>query len=215
MKEDFVELAFARHLLQRADLHAWAVHVDEHVRQTFMLGSIGVRAHHAKAPVGVMAEARPCLLAVDDEMIAVEHGFGSQRREVRTCIRLGIALAPYLIRAENTLKESLLLRFGPVSDERRAEERKPQHVYKRGSRRASHLFDKDRLLHQRCPATAVLFRPGNAYPSGFVHLLLPRSKVLKAVLGIFETRCVPIRGDICLEPGSELITKALLRRREI
>ena len=57
--------------------------------------------------------------------------------------------------------------------------------------------------------------PGNAYPAGFMHLLLPRSEVLKAVLGIVETRSVPIRGDVCLEPGSELITKALLRRREI
>ena len=40
-------------------------------------GSVGVGAHEAEAPVGVVRARRPHLLAVDDEVVAVEHRRGS------------------------------------------------------------------------------------------------------------------------------------------
>ena len=47
-----------------------------------MLGDVGVGAHVELAPVGVLAQAVPRLLAVDDEPVAVLDGPGPQRGQV-------------------------------------------------------------------------------------------------------------------------------------
>src|SRR5260370_3614208 len=47
-----------------------------------------------RSPVGVVGVGGPDFLAVDDEIVAVALGAGLQRGEVRSGIRLGIALAP-------------------------------------------------------------------------------------------------------------------------
>ena len=57
-------------------------------------GDVGIGAHEAQAPVGVLRARRPHLLAVDDELVAVELGAGREAREVAARAGLAHAEAP-------------------------------------------------------------------------------------------------------------------------
>jgi hypothetical protein len=57
-------------------------------------GPVGVGAADQVAVVGQLAEARPDLLAVDHEVVAVAHGAGGERGEVGPGVRFGHADAP-------------------------------------------------------------------------------------------------------------------------
>ena len=86
-----------------------------------MLLGRAIGAHQAENPVGVVGVRRPDLLAGDDEIIAVAFGAGLQRGEVRSGVRLGIALAP-ADQARGDLRQMLLLlRLGAVFQQRRPE----------------------------------------------------------------------------------------------
>ena len=68
---------------------------------------IGAAQQHA--PVGVLRERRPHLLAVDDEVIAVEDRRGAQRREIGARAGLGEAEAPEILGGQDAAREALLL----------------------------------------------------------------------------------------------------------
>ena len=57
-----------------------------------------VGAHQQEHLVGEVGAGGPDLRAVDDVVIAVEHGLGLQAREVGAGVRLGVALAPDVVR---------------------------------------------------------------------------------------------------------------------
>src|ERR1041384_1099108 len=64
----------------------------------------------------------PHLLAVDQEMVALVHGPGAQAGKVGAGARLGIALAPDLVAAEDLWQIALLLLLGAPVDQGRAQE---------------------------------------------------------------------------------------------
>ena len=78
LHEDLVELGLAGDGHQRPRLDARQAHVDEQARDAFVFGRVGVGTHEQLAPVGHVAERRPHLLAVDDEVVAVGHRSGRE-----------------------------------------------------------------------------------------------------------------------------------------
>ncbi len=78
IEEDFVEAAVAGHLDERAYGDAGRFHVDENVGDAAVLGRLGIGAHQAEHPVGVLCAGGPDFLAVDDEFIADDLGARAQ-----------------------------------------------------------------------------------------------------------------------------------------
>ena len=94
VEEGFAERRIPGDQQDRLCGHALRGHVEQDEADAVMLLGRGVGAHQAKDPVGVVGIARPDLLAVDDVIVAVALGAGLQGGEVRSGVRLGVALAP-------------------------------------------------------------------------------------------------------------------------
>ena len=82
--EELVELGLAGDLDQRPDLDAVLLHVHQEVGEPAVLGRVRVRAGEQHAPLGVMRERRPDLLAGDDVLVALEHRAGLQATRGRS-----------------------------------------------------------------------------------------------------------------------------------
>ena len=80
-----------------------------------------VGADQAEDPVGVLAERRPGLLAVDDPVVAVADGGGAQRGQVGAGVGLGEALAPPDVEVRRLRQEALLLLLVAEGREDRAD----------------------------------------------------------------------------------------------
>ena len=96
VEEDLVELGGAGQLGDGPDLDAGLVHGHEQVGQALVPGRARVGAADDEAPVGLVGERRPHLLAGDDPLVPVEHGPGLDVGQVAAGVGLGVALAPEL-----------------------------------------------------------------------------------------------------------------------
>ena len=104
-EEDLGELVGdAGDLPQRTHLDARLVHVDDQVGDALVLGRVAVGAHQHDAQVGLRRAAGPDLLAVDDELVAVDVGAALERGQVGARVRLGVELAPDLVAEEDVLR---------------------------------------------------------------------------------------------------------------
>jgi hypothetical protein len=70
---DLVELGLARHLPERAHVHARSVHVHDKGGEPGVLGHLRVGPDDQQAPLRHVRERRPDLLAVHDPLVAVTH----------------------------------------------------------------------------------------------------------------------------------------------
>ena len=86
-------------------------------------GSVRTRQEHPVGPVGVR---RPDLLAVDDEVVAVEHGARLQAREVRAGAGLGVALAPANLAADDARQVLALELVAALVKEQRSDHRQAE-----------------------------------------------------------------------------------------
>ena len=128
------------------------------------LPSVG--AHQAEDPVGLVGVGGPDLLAVQDEVVAVAHGAGLERREVRAGARLGVALAPAdLAAARSSGRCSRFCsslpkrsRVGPIMV-------RPKPISGGGRRQPRHLLAEHLGLLGGEAAAAVLLRPGRRRPA--------------------------------------------------
>ena len=77
VEENLVEALVAGHLHQRAHGDAGSFHIDQNVGNPAMLGRLGIGAHQAEHPVGILRARGPDLLAVDDELVAMDFGAGA------------------------------------------------------------------------------------------------------------------------------------------
>ena len=94
VEEHFAELGGAVWLGDATNFDTGLIHGHEQIRDALVLGCIGVGAGEQEAVVGVMALRGPHLLAVDDPLVAVEHGRGLQAGKVGARVGLREALAP-------------------------------------------------------------------------------------------------------------------------
>src|SRR5262249_55170172 len=143
-----------------------------------------VGAHQKEAPVGVLGQRGPGLLAVDQVVfLAVIAGdaFGPrlQRREVGAGARLGVALAPPHLAGEDAGQEARALRLGPERVEHWPKnvepERRPAQPVGAGL-----PLEPDVLLPRRPTRTAILHRPARRAPALGGQDLLPAEDVFLA-----------------------------------
>ena len=176
-------------------------------------GDARVGAGEQHHPVGDLREAGPDLLAVDDVVVAVLHGPGLERREVRARVGLGVALAPDLLAGEDLLEVALLLRVGAVGDDRRAGHAEAEDVERRRRPVEDQLLVEEELLHPREPAPPVLLGPREPEEPGLVELPLPVAAEL-VELGprhvAHDRARGPVRGQVGREPGAHLGAERLL-----
>ena len=128
-------------------------------------GSVGIGAHEAEAPVGVVRARRPDLLAVDDEVVAVEHGPRAQAREVAARGRLAHAEAPRDLGPQRREQEPLALLGRAVVADRRGDDPEALRVEAARDLPARHLLEVDHLLDRGRVAPAELGRPARARAS--------------------------------------------------
>ena len=132
LDEELVELGLSRDLDERAHLHRVLLHVHQEVGEALVLGHLGVGARHEHAPLGVVGEGGPHLLAGHHPLAVVLDRLGLQRREVGARVGLREPLAPDLLAREDRLDEALLLLLGPVGDDGRPAHGEPEDVRGRG-----------------------------------------------------------------------------------
>src|ERR1700687_5512350 len=92
-----------------------------------MLQRIRVGSHKQYLKVRIMRVTGPYLLAIDHEVIALQHRTRLQRREIGAGVRLGIALAPNLLTAEHRWQKSAAVRLSPDAHKNRSEARDRLH----------------------------------------------------------------------------------------
>src|SRR6185295_238630 len=183
LEEDLTELALAGDLAETPDHHAGCVELHQDERDA-AVAILRVGTREDEDPIGPRTERRPHLLAVQDEVVAVEHGGGPERGEVASRSRLAEALTPDLVAREHGRDEAAALLLGAVMDERRPEQPDPQDVQDRRRVGTRALGLEDRFLDLGRTATTPLRRPVHTEIAGAVELVLPRASQLdQAVLG--------------------------------
>ena len=136
--------------------------------------AVGSVRHEAEDPVGVLAERRPGLLAVDHPVVAVADGGGAQRGEVGAGVGLGEALAPPDVEVRRLGQEALLLLLVAEGGDDRAD-----HAGVEGQRLGHvgqlHLLAPDVALQRRPVLAAPLDRPvRHGEPGGVERALASR-----------------------------------------
>ncbi len=117
IQEDIVDLVAALQGDDRTHGDARRLHVDQQEADAGLRLGVGIGADQEEAPVGVLTERRPRLLAVDDVVFlaVLGHalGAGLQGGEVGAGTRLGIALAPPDLAVTDIGQELGFLLLGP------------------------------------------------------------------------------------------------------
>ncbi len=147
------------------------VHRHDDLADALVRRAVGVGAADEVAVVGELAEARPDLLAVDHEVVAVAHRAGGERRQVGAGVGLGHADAPRRLARQDAREELGLLIRRAVVDQGRAHLAVGEpHRRDRGTG-GDQLLADDQPVDGRLAAATELDRPGHADPAVRGHLL--------------------------------------------
>src|ERR1019366_6584741 len=165
VEEHFVELRGPGHLPDGPHVDALLAHRDQQIRQPSVLRRARVRAAKHEAPVGPLRERGPDLLARHDPLAAAKLGARLHVREIAPGVRLGVALAPELVAADDRGQEAALLSIGPEEEDRRSDEPFADMPEPARGPRPRILFEEDHLLVEARAASAVLLRPAEAGPA--------------------------------------------------
>ncbi len=132
-------------------------------RETLVAGGVGIGPARQPDVVGVLDEAGPHLLAVDDVLVAVPHGAGPQAGQVRAGVGFGVPDREVQLTLEDLGQKLELLLVGPVLHERRADRVDGENRDRRAG--DAGLVAEDQLVHHRAGLAAVLLRPADAEPA--------------------------------------------------
>src|SRR6266404_4387046 len=218
-EEHLVEVAVAVQQHEGAHRDAGGRHVHQQVADAAMLGRARVGAHEQVDPVRELRARRPHLLAVHHEVVPPLLRPRAEAREVGARARLGVALAPDVVAAQDARQVALLLRLGAPFDDGG-----PRHAdagvagQHRGARPEA-LLVVDDLLHQGGPASAVRFRPRDADPARGEHPALPCAPALERLAVrrhplVGRVLDAQVVGEVGGEPAADLPAELLLLRRE-
>ena len=119
---------------------------------------LGVGADQAEDPVAVLAQRRPRLLPVDDELVAVADRGRAQRGEVGAGVGLGEALRPPDVEVRGLRQEALLELLRAERRDHRADHRGVERQRGRHAG-ALHLLVPDVAAQRRPVLAAPLDRP--------------------------------------------------------
>ena len=152
---------------------AFGPRVDDERRDAGVPGRVGVCTRQDQVHVGEQPEARPDLLAVDDVVVTVPTGGRPDRSEVRAGVRLGKALAPDRLGAQQPGEIPELLLLGTEMKQRPAQVRTRE---RSGRPHASLLLVGDDLLYRPQSPSAVFGGPRERIPASVVQPLLPGAR---------------------------------------
>ena len=152
--------------------NARRIHIHQQEGNAFLLLGVLVRAYQQEAPIGIHGECGPNLLAIHHIGIAIQHCFRTQRRQIRSRIGFGIALAPDMLTGQNLRQEALLLFAGAVIDQERPDHDNAMVIGARAAM-AFHFFGEDDLLCRRKPKPTKFTRPAGAEPALLGQLEIP------------------------------------------
>src|SRR5207249_592820 len=169
----------------------------------------GVGAAEEHAPVGVVPERRPDLLAGHLEVIAPEHRLRAQRGQVRARARLGEAEAPEVVGGQDARGEAPLLRLAAVGEDGRAGDAGVANAPRRPG--ARHLLHVAALLGAAGVAPAVLPGPRDPDPARLGQPPLPGAEPPDALVlgepgGALRAE---IARDVLFEPGAEVAAEGV------
>ena len=184
-----------------------------------MAGRVRVGAAHHKAPVGILGQRSPNLLAVDHPSIAVEHRLGAHIGQIRPGIGLGIALAPELLARQDRRHKPLLLLRRAVGNQRRPQQRDP-HVGKPPRRPGLHVgLVEQHLLRQTALPAPQVGGKVDAQPAADGQLALPGDLHLSGNVLLAHPTKAPKSGEVphqvLLKPRPYLVAKIPLSRVEV
>jgi hypothetical protein len=214
-EEHLAELGRAVGLHDAAHLDARLAHRDEQVADALVLRRVRVGAGEQEAVVGVVAAGGPHLLAVDDPLVAVEHGLGLERGEVGAAVGLAEALAPAHRAVQDLREELLLLLLGAPLQDGGADERVAEEVGAQRRLGPGELLGEHDALHRGEALAAVLLRPRGADPATLEELRGPALVERLALLGRHLQRLAalggvdPAGGEVLLQPRADLGTERL------
>ena len=151
-------------------------------------------------------ERRPCLLAVDDVVLAVAQRCRAERGQVRSSFRLGESLAPPDVHICR-LGEELLLQL--LRAERRDDRSDHGRVESQrlGHRGQLHLVEPDVALHRGPVPAAELLRPMRNSESVRIENPHRGHQIFTAQLGADAVLLAYLRGNLGGEESTHLVTK--------
>ena len=172
IEKDLVEFLVAGKILDRANANPGCRQIYQNEADSGLLPGCFCGACEHDDVGRIMRERSPCFLPGDHKFIAIDDGFGAQRGEVRTRIRLGIALAPDVLAVEDVRQKAAALLLGAETDQHR-----PDHQYavvlEARDTPALLLFKKDQQFARRQAHAAVLRRPVGREPADPGHASVP------------------------------------------
>src|SRR5262249_22585476 len=169
------------------------------------------------APVRDLRVARPDLLAVDDEDVAVALAARPEGGQIGAGARLGEPLTPEVGAGEERAEEAAALRVGPMVEDRRADQIDVRTGGRAGGADPVERLLEEPALHDGRAAAAVLPRPRDRRPAALVELPLPRARDLepRRIVGARPAVvATPLARDVRLEPATRLLGECELALRE-
>ena len=212
VEEQLAEFGVPRDLLHRPHLDAWGLDVDDQQRDALVLWRVCIRPCEHAAPAGELPPRDPRLLSVDHVAVVRLDRDGAQRGEIRSCLGLGEALAPQLLRREDRRDVTAALLVGPERENRRSEhvQSDDRDPFRRAGCR--HLLVDDDLLDRGAAAAAELRRPRAPDVAGLVAARLPAAKIGDPVVEVVrELRRI---GTVLGEELAHLVAQRALLRFE-
>ncbi len=174
------------------------------------LGASGSVRTNVEQEVGVVGARGPHLLAVDDEVVAVTHRAGAQRREVRTGARLAHPKGSGHLAPQHGHRPAMLLLIGAERNQRRRNDVDALRVEAVVDASSAQLIEVHELLQHGRVAAAELRRLGGQQPAVVEQQPLPVARPLRHVrhrrrplqrVGLLGQMLV----EECRELGAELL----------
>ena len=211
VEEHLAEVALAVDRAHRSYFHAGLVHVEDQPGDALVLRRVGVGAHEQLAVVGHVRTRAPDLLPVHHVLVAVPLRASAQRREIRSGLRLGEALAPHALALQDAGEVEGALLIGAFRDERGPCVHHPDEVDADVRRvRAGVLLEVHDLLGHGQSPTAECLRPLQPGVARVVELPLPRGVVRAARGPVAGRRWRSVARHLDLEPGAEALAEPLV-----
>ena len=216
VEEHLVELRGPGELGDRTDVDPGLVHGHEQVGEPLVTDRTGLGATDHEAPVGLVGEGGPHLLAGDHPLVPVQFGPGLDVGQVAPGVGLGVALAPQLGPGQDRGQEAGPLCGGAVLDEGRADQPLAQDTDPTRGACPDVLLVEDDLVGDGRPPAPVLDRPADAGPPVGGQHVLPLEAGLEPERLVARPAPPTQRGELADhvigQPGPDLLAEGFVLR---
>src|SRR5260370_4443149 len=146
VEERLVEFTLARNLFKWPNDDPGRPHINQQEADALVFRQRIVGARKQNAPLGILREASPDLLAVYNKMVAVTDSLAAHRCEVGARVRFRKTLAPHFFAGNDLRQIALTLRFVSVMKKCGGHKVAADDVQALGRISSRHFFGKYGLL---------------------------------------------------------------------